>query len=72
MVAAIAVLSMLVGSFLAVVQNDFRRLLAYSGVAHAGFILTGVVAGESALVRSGSTWRCTRCNWSVPTRSWPP
>ena len=52
-VAGIAVLSMLVGSFLAVVQTDFRRLLAYSGVAHAGFILTGIVAGESGV---GSIW----------------
>ena len=48
-VAALAVLSMLVGSFLGVVQSDFRRLLAYSGVAHAGFILTGVVAGTSGV-----------------------
>jgi NADH-quinone oxidoreductase subunit N len=29
----------------ALVQDDIRRMLAYSGVAHAGFILTGVVAG---------------------------
>ncbi|HSL26008.1 MAG TPA: NADH-quinone oxidoreductase subunit N, partial [Acidimicrobiia bacterium] len=47
-VAGVAVLSMLVGSFLAVVQDDLRRLLAYSGVAHAGFILTGLVAGRDA------------------------
>ncbi|HJU51664.1 MAG TPA: NADH-quinone oxidoreductase subunit N [Acidimicrobiia bacterium] len=52
-VAALAVLSMLLGSFLAVVQSDLRRLLAYSGVAHAGFILTGVVAGTSGV---GSIW----------------
>ncbi|MFN2487506.1 MAG: NADH-quinone oxidoreductase subunit N [Acidimicrobiia bacterium] len=52
-VAGIAVLSMIVGSFLAVVQSDFRRLLAYSGVAHAGFILTGIVAGEAGI---GSIW----------------
>lgn len=42
-VAAIAALSMLVGSILALVQGDVRRMLAYSGVAHAGFIMTGVV-----------------------------
>jgi NADH-quinone oxidoreductase subunit N len=52
-VAGIAVLSMLLGSFLAVVQTDLRRLLAYSGVAHAGFILTGIVAGEAGV---GSIW----------------
>jgi NADH-quinone oxidoreductase subunit N len=52
-VAGIAVLSMLTGSFLGVVQDDLRRLLAYSGVAHAGFILTGVVAGRSG---TGGVW----------------
>lgn len=42
-VAAISVLSMVGGSVLALVQNDVRRMLAYSGVATAGFILVGVV-----------------------------
>ena len=46
-VAGISVLSMLVGSVLALVQSDVRRLLAYSGVAHAGFIMTGVVGGST-------------------------
>lgn len=43
-VAGIAGLSMVLGSLLAIVQEDLRRLLAYSGVAHAGFILTGVLS----------------------------
>lgn len=47
LIAGIAVLSMVIGSVVALVQDDVRRLLAYSGVAHAGFILTGVVAGPS-------------------------
>jgi len=46
-VAAIAALSMLLGSVLALVQGDVRRMLAYSGVAHAGFIMTGVVGGTT-------------------------
>jgi NADH-quinone oxidoreductase subunit N len=46
-VAGIAALSMLVGSTLALVQGDVRRMLAYSGVAHAGFIMTGVVGGST-------------------------
>ncbi len=46
-VAGIAALSMVVGSIFALVQNDVRRLLAYSGVAHAGFIMTGVVGGAT-------------------------
>jgi NADH-quinone oxidoreductase subunit N len=53
LVAGIAALSMLLGSTVALVQEDIRRMLAYSGVAHAGFILTGVVAGGSG---SGEIW----------------
>ena len=46
-VAGIATLSMLAGSVLALVQSDVRRMLAYSGVATAGFIMTGVVGGST-------------------------
>jgi NADH-quinone oxidoreductase subunit N len=46
-VSGIAALSMLVGAILALVQEDVRRMLAYSGVAHAGFIMTGVVGGST-------------------------
>ncbi len=49
-VAAISALSMLLGSVLALVQGDLRRMLAYSGVAHAGFIMTGVVGGSTQAV----------------------
>jgi NADH-quinone oxidoreductase subunit N len=45
LIAGIATLSMVVGGILALVQDDVRRLLAYSGVTHAGFILTGMVGG---------------------------
>ncbi len=44
----IAVLSMFVGSALAITQSDIKRLLAYSSVAHTGFILTGVVGLQAA------------------------
>jgi NADH-quinone oxidoreductase subunit N len=40
----IAVLTLLVGSVLAVVQSDVKRMLAYSSISHAGFILVGVQA----------------------------
>ncbi len=52
-VAALAVVSMTVGTLLAIQQSDLRRMLAYSGVAHAGFILTGVTAGATGL---GAVW----------------
>ena len=44
----IAVLTMAVGSVLAVVQTDVKRMLAYSSIAHTGFLLTGVLGVQSA------------------------
>ena len=41
---ALAVLSLLVGSFVAVVQTDVKRMLAYSSISHAGYILVGLEA----------------------------
>ena len=52
-VAAIAALSMLLGAVMAIISADIRRLLAYSGVAHAGYILTGLASGSSGL---SSVW----------------
>jgi len=43
-IGAIAVLTMLVGSILAVTQTDIKRLLAYSSIANAGYLLVGVLA----------------------------
>lgn len=42
--AAVAALTMLVGAVLAVTQTDIKRLLAYSSVANAGYLLVGVLA----------------------------
>ncbi|CAL9458965.1 NADH-quinone oxidoreductase subunit N [Nocardiopsis dassonvillei] len=43
----VAVLTMVVAAIVAVSQRDIKRLLAYSSVVHAGFILTAVVAGST-------------------------
>ena len=43
---ATAILTMLVGAVVAVTQTDVKRMLAYSSVAHAGFMLTGVAAAN--------------------------
>ena len=45
---AVAILTMAVGTIAAVTQRDVKRMLAYSAVAHTGFILTGVIAGNQA------------------------
>ncbi len=44
MLAIVSVLTMTVGNVLALVQKNIKRLLAYSSIAHAGYILIGVVA----------------------------
>ncbi len=44
-VYAVAVATLLVGAVLAVVQTDVKRMLAYSSINHAGFVLVGVQAG---------------------------
>ena len=40
-----AVLTMLVGNVMAVIQDNIKRLLAYSSIAHAGYLLIGFVPG---------------------------
>jgi len=47
-VVVIAALTMIVGAVLSVTQTDMKRLLAYSSIAHAGFILVGVLSMERA------------------------
>jgi NADH-quinone oxidoreductase subunit N len=42
----LAVLTMIVGNVLALVQRDMKRLLAYSAIAHAGYLLVALLAGE--------------------------
>lgn len=49
--ALVAVLTMIVGALIGLMQNDVKRMLAYSSVAHAGFILVGVVG--AATVENG-------------------
>lgn len=44
----IAALTMIVGTIVGVAQNDVKRLLAYSSIAHAGFLLTGAIAVQAA------------------------
>ena len=40
----VAVITMVLGSVVAIVQRDVKRMLAYSSIAHAGFLLTGIIA----------------------------
>jgi NADH-quinone oxidoreductase subunit N len=44
LLATLAILSMTVGNLAALVQNDLKRLLAYSSIAHAGYLMIGVLS----------------------------
>ena len=41
----LAALTMVVGNLMAVIQDNVKRLLAYSSIGHAGYLLVGIVAG---------------------------
>jgi NADH-quinone oxidoreductase subunit N len=49
----IAIVSMVVGAVLGLTQTDLKRMLAYSSIAHAGFILTGVIGLGSGAAGAG-------------------
>ncbi len=44
--AGISVLSMLFGSIVAIAQDNLKRMLAYSSIAHAGYMVIGLAAGN--------------------------
>ncbi len=44
LIAVVATVSMVIGNYLALAQHSIKRLLAYSSIAHAGYILIGVAA----------------------------
>ena len=46
--ACVAAASMIAGNVIAVAQSSIKRMLAYSSIAHAGYILSGVVAANPA------------------------
>ena len=48
MLVIMAVLSILVGNVTAIAQTNFKRMLAYSTIAHMGFVLLGILSGSIA------------------------
>ena len=51
-IVLLSILSMFLGAFAAIGQNDFKRLLAYSSIAHMGYALIGLAAGTEFGVQS--------------------
>ncbi|GIV32533.1 MAG: NADH-quinone oxidoreductase subunit N [Chitinophagales bacterium] len=57
LLAVIAILTMTIGNVTALYQTNFKRLMAYSGISHAGYLLIGIVAltyQDSGISSSGA------------------
>lgn len=50
----IAILSMLVGNLLALLQNNIKRILAYSSIAHLGYLLVALLAGGAFAIEAAT------------------
>jgi len=49
--AIIAALSMILGNLAAITQDSVKRMLAYSSIGHAGYVLLGIIAGSEMGLR---------------------
>jgi NADH-quinone oxidoreductase subunit N len=47
-ISVIAIITMILGNLIALVQDNVKRMLAYSSIAHAGYLLVGLAAGSAA------------------------
>jgi NADH-quinone oxidoreductase subunit N len=59
MVMVLAVLSMAIGNVVAIAQTNLKRMLAYSTISHAGFILLGILAGTESGIESALYYTLT-------------
>ncbi|VFM98694.1 MAG: NADH dehydrogenase subunit N [Candidatus Kentron sp. G] len=48
MLMILAIASMAIGNIVAIAQDNLKRMLAYSTIAHSGFLLLGIIAGTQA------------------------
>ena len=71
-VAVLAGASVVVGAWVAVLQTDVKRMLAYSSIAHTGFLLLGCRRpAHGELPPSTPTWSSTPC-WPPGASPWSP
>ena len=54
----LAVLTMTVGNVMALRQNEVKRMLAYSSIAHAGYVLVAVVVGSTSAISGVIFYSC--------------
>jgi len=50
LLTGLSIISMTLGNFVAISQKNIKRMLAYSGIAHAGYILIGLVSWEAGVL----------------------
>ena len=55
LIIVLAILTMTVGNVIGLMQNSVKRMLAYSSIAHTGYLLVGVAAFQPALARDPAT-----------------
>ena len=56
LLAVVAVATMTVGNLAAINQNNLKRLLAYSSISHAGYMLLGLIAGNATGIKGISVY----------------
>ena len=57
LIAILAVITMTIGNLLALAQQNVARILAYSSIAHAGYLLVGFAAAASSLAITGIVYQ---------------
>ena len=53
-VSLVAILSMLAGNLLALLQDNIKRIFAYSSIAHFGYVLVALLAGSAIAIEAAS------------------
>ncbi|MBI1788487.1 MAG: NADH-quinone oxidoreductase subunit N [Acidobacteria bacterium] len=56
LLSIVAILTMTVGNLAAISQNNVKRLLAYSSISHAGYMLLGLIAGNPTGIKGVSVY----------------
>ncbi|MBI4454528.1 MAG: NADH-quinone oxidoreductase subunit N [Acidobacteria bacterium] len=56
LISVVAILTMTVGNWAAVTQSNIKRLLAYSSISHAGYVLLGLATGSELGIRAGAVY----------------
>jgi NADH-quinone oxidoreductase subunit N len=59
MIAALSILSMVIGNVVAIAQRDLKRMLAYSGIAHVGYMLIAVLSLRDESVAAVAVYTIT-------------